>query len=272
MRVIINADDLGLTHESNLGVAKAFEQGLCTQTTLVVNSEFTEEGVEMAREGGFADHVGLHLNLTECAPLSEPIRKLSKYVNEQGLLHYTPRFMEQDTYGESPLITYVDAYMTEAFATEVRAVREEVDAQVERFRELGFRLTHIDSHTNVLVDLPVWLAARPVVEAAGFRTMRCTFDSFATDDPYNEAYRIWLAEQRRGAGLVCGRYTSSVPRYRKRRGSLSSMWFAPGEPIEIYVHPVYVDGELLDNFTGGMSLADNVDELGGIERTSAFDA
>ena len=50
------------------------------------------------------------------------------------------------------------------------------------------------------------------------------------------------------------------------------MWFAPGEPIEIYVHPVYVDGELLDNFTGGMSLADNVDELGGIERTSAFDA
>ena len=122
------------------------------------------------------------------------------------------------------------------------------------------------------MDLPVWLAARPVVEAAGFRTMRCTFDSFATDDPYNEAYRIWLAEQRRDAGLVCGRYTSSVPRYRKRRGSLSSMWFAPGEPIEIYVHPVYVDGELLDNFTGGMSLADNVDELGGIERTSAFDA
>ena len=37
MKIIINADDLGLTKESNYGILKAFERGYVTQTTLIVN-------------------------------------------------------------------------------------------------------------------------------------------------------------------------------------------------------------------------------------------
>ena len=42
MKIIINADDLGLTKESNYGILKAFERGYVTQTTLIVNSEGAE--------------------------------------------------------------------------------------------------------------------------------------------------------------------------------------------------------------------------------------
>ncbi len=271
MRVIINADDLGLTHEANMGVCAAFERGLCTQATLVVNSDYSEEAAQMAHEHKFADRVGLHLNLSSNKALSASIRKFKKYVHAQDELHYIPLFMQSDTYGVSPLVTYINEYDSDDFAAEVEAVREEIDAQIQRFQELGFRLSHVDSHNNVLVDLPVWLAARPAFEASGFKTMRCTFDSFITDDMYNQAYALWLVEQRAEAGLVCTRYSSSVQRYLKRRDHISSVWFAPGEPIEIYVHPVVQDGALLDNFTGGIELAKNVGELDGIERTSHFE-
>lgn len=265
MKIIVNADDLGLTHESNLGVADAFGRGYCTQTTCVVNSEFTEEGAATAHERGFADRVGLHFNLSECRPLSEAIESLPKYVAD-GTLHYTPRYMDKATYGCSPFLTYVGEYLEDGFGREVEAVRDEVRAQVERFRELGFACSHIDSHTNMLVDLPVWLAARPVVEQAGFRTMRCTFDSFATDDLYNRMYRTWLAAERADAHLTCVGYSSSVPRFMKRREALDA-----ASTVEIYIHPILVDGQLVDNFTGGNLLDDEMRELEGLERTTFFE-
>ncbi len=271
MRVIINADDLGLTHEANVGVREAFNQGLCTQATIVVNSEFSEEGAQMAHEYKFADRVGLHINLSEGKPLSKAICKFSKYVDEQGNFSYNPAFMQSDSYGISPLLSYINDYTTDAFAAEVEAVSEEIKAQVERFRELGFRISHVDSHNNALVDLPVWLAGGSALRNAGFKSMRCTFDSFSTDDMYNQAYRLWLANQRTEAGFVCLSYSSSVQHYLKQRARLSAAWFAPGEPIEIYVHPVMRDGVLLDNFTDGIELAQNVSELDGIERASYFE-
>lgn len=269
MKVIVNADDLGLTAEANRAIRMCMEQGLVCQTTLVVNSEHTEEGAAIAHELGCEGRVGLHLNLSECRPLSSAISELPGYVSN-GLLCHMPRFMDKATYGISPLLTYADAYRTPEFAQEVRAVREEVKAQVDRFCSLGFEPIHIDSHANQLVDLPVWLAARPVIEDAGFKTMRCTFDSFATDDLYNEAWRLWLADQRASAGLTCVGYSSSVPRFMRRRAELEAGPEA-GQTIEIYVHPIEVDGVLIDNMTGGRRLDDDLAELEGIERTSFFE-
>ena len=44
-----------------------------------------------------------------------------------------------------------------------------------------------------------------------------------------------------------------------------------GQTIEIYVHPIEVDGVLIDNMTGGRRLDDDLAELEGIERTSFFE-
>lgn len=84
--------------------------------------------------------------------------------------------------------------------------------------------------------------------------------------PHNEIYRAWIAEDRRNTGLASVRYTSSVPRFCKRKNDLSD-----DEDFEIYVHPLEVDGILIDNFTGGNLLEDDINKLEGIECTSYFD-
>ena len=265
MRIIINADDLGLTHESNMGIAECFERGFVTQTTLVANSPWAEEGAAIAHERGFADRVGLHFNLKECPPLTKAIAELPKYVRD-GELWYDPAYMKKETYGMSPLLTYVESYLEEGFAAEVEAIRQEFAAHVERFRQLGFALDHVDSHNNAFVDLPTWLAVRPVVAEVGFRTMRCTFDSFGTDDLYNEVYRAWLVAERAKLGLKTTDFSGSVTRFGKRRAELPEDCLA-----EIYVHPIKVGGQLIDNFTGGLLIEDQVATLEGLERTSFFE-
>ena len=266
MRIIINADDLGLTHEANLGIAEAHARGMFTQATLVVNSEFTDEGVALAHDLGIEDRVGLHLNLSECEPLSQAIRKLPAYVGEDGRLCYTPRFMTDEHRGESPFVYLAERRLEQDFAEEVAAVREEVAAQVARFRELGFSCRHLDSHLSTHFDMVVWLAARPVLEEAGFCTMRPTHDSFKTDDLYNRLYNEWLDAERAAAGLFSADYVSSAPRLMWRRHQLP-----PDALVEIYVHPILVNGRLEDNFANGALLEDTIRCADGLPRTSYYE-
>lgn len=64
---IINADDFGKDEMTTLAIAESFKHGYINQTTLMVNMPWAEKAVEIAKREGFADKVGLHLNLTESA-------------------------------------------------------------------------------------------------------------------------------------------------------------------------------------------------------------
>lgn len=265
MRAIINADDLGLTEESNAGISEAIKRGWITQSTIVTNSPHSEAGANIAHELGFDNRVGLHLNLSEQLALSPTIRTLSKYSNGTHL-DFTPEFMLSESYGKSPFVTYVSGYNTDEFRREVVSLRDEIRAQIERFCSLGFRCNHIDAHRNALVELPVWLAAKPLISEYGFKTIRPVFDSFATSDLYNQLYRTWMEAERDNEGLKTVRYSSSAPRLIKRRSELSS-----DETIEVYVHPIEVNGILIDNFTNGCLLDDDIRSMDNLEKTSYFE-
>lgn len=255
MKIIINADDLGHTKESNYGILKAFERGYVTQTTLIVNSRGSREGAAIAHNYGFQDKTGLHLNLSEGFPLTDDIKQYSKYV-KNGEFCYIPEFMRKESYTKSPLYTYRDSVSSPAFKKEVFALRKELEAQIQRFIAFGFTCRHIDSHCNQLVDLPVWLAVRPLLLRYGFTSIRGIYHSFLSDDIYNHIYATWLQSELQSTGLKHLSYISSIPKYLKYKQRLS------GESIiELYVHPVLFDDVLIDNFTGGISLDDNISQL-----------
>ena len=79
MNAIVNADDFGLNQSVNRAIAESFRNGLCLNTTLIVNMPYADEAVEIAYKEGFSDRVGLHLNLTEGVPLTEPIRENAEH-------------------------------------------------------------------------------------------------------------------------------------------------------------------------------------------------
>ena len=139
--LIINADDMGLTPGCIEGIIQAMTEGIVTDTTLMVNTAFTQTAITKLKQQGIT-RVGLHLNLT----FGEPVLAAShvpSLVDAQG------RFRRKVA-ATVPLMNPVD-------------VKRELSAQVEKFLATGLGLTHLDSHHHAhtypeIVDIAIELA------------------------------------------------------------------------------------------------------------------
>ena len=84
-RLIINADDLGMSRGITDGILVAHRYGFLTSTSLLVNmaaSEYAVERVASAPKLG----VGVHLNICQGRPIS-PAREVPSLVNADGTFH-----------------------------------------------------------------------------------------------------------------------------------------------------------------------------------------
>jgi len=119
-RLIVNADDFGLSAGVNQGIAQAHEHGILTSASLMVRAGHAAEAAAYAHAHPELS-VGLHVDL--------------------GEWHYT---------GEH----WVAAYEVVP-ADDAAAVGAEVAAQVERFCALmGREPTHLDAHQHAHRDEP----------------------------------------------------------------------------------------------------------------------
>lgn len=70
-RLIVNADDLGLSPGVNAGIILAHTRGILTSATILANAPAFDEAVVLAKANPSLG-VGLHLNLVRGRPLSPP--------------------------------------------------------------------------------------------------------------------------------------------------------------------------------------------------------
>jgi predicted glycoside hydrolase/deacetylase ChbG (UPF0249 family) len=129
-RLIVNADDFGMSPGVSDGILAAARLGIVTSTTVLATAEIDPERVAAARDTGLG--LGLHVNLT----LGRPLTRGPSLVDESG------RFVR-------------DARRAAARAR-VADVEREVEAQIERFHSL-FKTApgHLDSHHHVALHPPV---------------------------------------------------------------------------------------------------------------------
>ncbi len=126
-RLIVNADDFGLTAGVSRGILEAHRGGIVTSTTMLVNRAIDPALVEELKSSGLG--VGLHLNLTLGAPVSNPKR--------------VPSLVD----GEGRFIRDAREAAARAMADEARI---ELGAQIDAFRRITGRFpTHLDSHHHV---------------------------------------------------------------------------------------------------------------------------
>ena len=130
MSVTINADDYGLNEHSSKAIAQTFSEGKITDTTMMATGDYFVEAVELAKEQGFIDKIGIHFNLTEGEPLTEDIKLCSAFV-ENGIYHHRNKRLK-------PLSK-----------NEKAAVYNELTAQIEKIQNTGIRITHADSHHHI---------------------------------------------------------------------------------------------------------------------------
>ena len=147
-RLIINADDLGLTRGINLAVSECADAGLLRSATLMANGAAFDDAVKMVggREG-FG--TGIHFVLTGLKPVA-PAEKLKGLVGPEGLLPSGPIGLLRKIGADKSLRD---------------AVRHELFAQAEKVCDSGIAPTHFDSHKHVhiipaVLDVMVEIAAR----------------------------------------------------------------------------------------------------------------
>jgi hopanoid biosynthesis associated protein HpnK len=158
-RVIINADDFGLSPGVNRGILTAFREGVLTSTTMLVNLPSFDDAVRLARENPDLP-VGIHLSLLWGAPVSAPSTVAS--------------LVEPD--GRFPRSLSVLARRYFLGTLKLDHVRSEFRAQVERFRRAGLNPTHVDSHKHVHCLPGVLEALAHVVHEQGIRCVRLPYE------------------------------------------------------------------------------------------------
>jgi predicted glycoside hydrolase/deacetylase ChbG (UPF0249 family) len=129
-RLIVNADDFGLTRGVSEGILSAHRHGIVTSTTVLVTSKIDPDLVARVRDSGLG--IGLHVNFT----LGRPLTSGASLVDEGG------RFVRDARHA--------------AARVKAREVETELGAQVERFVDLiGRPPTHLDTHHHVGLLSPV---------------------------------------------------------------------------------------------------------------------
>ena len=167
-KLIVNADDFGLTAGVNRAIGELYADGLLTSTTLMAHAAATDDAVKLALHTPTLG-VGCHVVLVDGAPLLSATRDIPHLADpidqcfRPTLGGFIPWLYGMERYGGS-------RNMRE------QEIETEASAQIALLQSEGLRLTHIDTHKHAHM-FPAVL--RPVLRAArnaGITAVRNPFE------------------------------------------------------------------------------------------------
>jgi len=178
-RLIINADDFGLTSGINRAIVEAHQRGVVTAATLMANGRAFEEAAKLAPTVPQLS-VGCHVVLVDGEPLL-PAPQIPTLLAADG-----PRQHFRNSIAEvaaAALRGRIDPSQVEAEAT----------AQMRKLQSAGLTLSHFDTHKHAHM-FPAIL--RPLLRAARACGVRALRNPFAPMKPLAFAHllrrpRLW---------------------------------------------------------------------------------
>ncbi|MBI3262103.1 MAG: ChbG/HpnK family deacetylase [Acidobacteria bacterium] len=138
-RVVINADDLGLTRGVNRGIFDAHDWGVLTSASLFAGAPATADAVAGIRHRPSLG-VGCHLTLVDGQPTLPPDR--------------LPTLVAGDGRFRRSWKPFIVACL--AGRVSCGEVERELTAQIDKIRSEGIHVTHLDAHTHVHAFPPVF--------------------------------------------------------------------------------------------------------------------
>lgn len=246
LRVIINADDFGMSEEVNEAVIRAYKEGVLTSTSLMVTGAAFEQAVKLAKENpGLA--VGIHL-VTVAGKSLLSHSEIPALVDREG------------NFSNNPTAAGLKYYFSPRAR---RELRKELAAQLEKFHSTGLPLSHLDGHLHLHVHPVIFKATLDLGAKYGARRMRVPAEERHLALAFDRANRL----QKTIHTLLFG----GLARYMKKKlrergftfpervygdlqsGRMSERYFLyaldnlTAETSEIYFHPaVYADDRLLN--------------------------
>jgi hopanoid biosynthesis associated protein HpnK len=160
-RLIVNADDFGVTRGVNRGIIRCFREGIVRSTTIMANGDAFDDAVELARANPELG-IGVHVVLIGGHPLA-PLKEIGRLAGDNGAL---PR-----TVGS--LILKMSARLIRP-----NEIEAEVRAQIGRVRATGITPTHVDTHKHTHLHPMVMKAIARVAFEHGIKRVRMPFEDF----------------------------------------------------------------------------------------------
>jgi hopanoid biosynthesis associated protein HpnK len=130
--IIINADDFGFSETVNQAIVQAHTEGVLTSASLMVTADAAEQAISLAHQ--YPDlAVGLHLVLV-CGRSALPPEQVPHLVDRDG------------KFSDDPVRAGWHYQFSRAARQELR---QEIRAQLEKFRQTGLPLSHVDGHLHL---------------------------------------------------------------------------------------------------------------------------
>ena len=217
MRIIVNADDLGIRPEVNEAIFELMSRQRISSATLLANGAAAEHAArELHRFPSCS--FGAHLNLTEFRPLTS-------HPGLRAILDESGEFRK-------------DAIRAVAITPELQdAALEEWSAQVKKLLSLGVPLSHFDSHHHTHTIPGLFRVLKRLQKRFGIRRVRLTQNIYPPDAPaprklmwskvmWNAALRWWYRTSTTGGFTSAERFIEM-----SRAGRL------PYRSVELMAHP-----------------------------------
>lgn len=230
-QVFLSADDFGRSHERNIAIDEAFKKDFIKSAGLIVTGQYLQDAVDLIKEGGYARHVHCHINLsgnivgenTKDMPLTEGLKKDHTFC-ENGLFR-----------------TFTGIPKSPKYAIKFVKVYKEIKAQYNKFLEVtdgkGNR-RHVDFHLWYNLFWPAAIALNIFTLTHHVKSVR--YIGIHHEHHKKKLYRI--IRKFSWNPFVKSYHSSNID------GFLSKPeWFDGLKKFELYCHPDYIGGQLLDN-------------------------
>ena len=243
-RLIINADDFGLTLGVNQAIVEGSSRGVVTSATIMANSPAFDDAIALAKSTPQL-RTGCHVVLIDGEAVS---------LDSASLTDVSGRF-------RTKLKDFARAALGKKMSAE--DIEREAGAQICRILSQGVTLTHIDSHKHTHMFPQV---LRPVLRAAkacGVRAVRNPFEPLRTWTLALLAARpgLWLrcagvatfqmfarefqkAVHEEGMRTTDGTVGIAATGKLDRRMLVAIISALPEGTWELVCHPGYADGDL----------------------------
>jgi hopanoid biosynthesis associated protein HpnK len=243
-RLIVNADDFGLTSGVNRAILKAHQSGVVTSATLMANAAAFAQAIELAQS---APELGLgcHVVLVDGTPVSNAFRVSSLLNNGSVEFH-------------GSLAGFAVLALRKRLDSE--QIEHEVTAQIRKIQSAGVTVSHLDTHKHTHMFPSV---LKPILRAAqkcGIPAIRNPFETVRlaqlVENPGSwkrwlevRMLHRWRAQFHReveAAGVATPDGTIGIV----ATGALRGRWLRfllqnlPEGTWELVCHPGYNDAEL----------------------------
>ena len=156
-RLIVNADDFGLTSGVNRAIVEGNRSGIVTSATLMANAKASDAAINMAKAQPSL-RTGCHVVLIDGVPLTTNLPSLTE----------NPRRFR------TSLKQFAMAAVRKQIAAE--EIQREVEAQIRSIQLRGIKLTHVDSHKHTHMFPHILRPLLRAAKACGVSAIRNPFE------------------------------------------------------------------------------------------------